>query len=180
MADNTGTTRSDSYDEWKEIKGSDLMLKIISGGRDVKQNHETKSNGGDDDYDSDDIGPREINSGDTVLMDLIGRQADHPDHLDGPIFQDVKGWLVTVGEPYCLIRALDDSITNLKEGETALVFLSSNKYYYPGISDGTNYLRTYKDYSLPADSSMIFELTVTKIVMDTSRLRLYHSLCVIT
>ena len=168
------------------------MIKII--GEPPKQQQLQRGDDNDDDIE-DANGPRKIQAGDTILMDLVGRQANSPQHLDGSIFQDVKGWLVTIGEPSCLIRALDSGFSAglIHEGQTALIY-TSNQYYYPhllqqkenqrgdddkvGEDEGATtkkpaFIRTYKDYSLPADSHMIFTLTANKIVMDTSRLNPY-------
>jgi hypothetical protein len=178
MSTSTVTTPSSSSSsnnpEWKEIKGPDLLIKSI----DKKRSNPLASSKDDDDDDTIDDQPKKIQSGDTILLDFIGRQCDSPDRIptdgnfDGPIFQDIKGWLVTVGEPHCLLRAIEYALElEMHEGETALVFATSK--YNLGVGGG---VRTFKDYTLPADSSVVYRISATKIVMDTSRLNPYFSI----
>jgi hypothetical protein len=144
-----------SSQEWIEVKGPDLLLKVIQS---KKQGEDVKP----------------VKSGDTVLMNLIGRQADSPDHVDGSVFQEVKSWLVTVGEPYCLVRALEYGLEHMLAGQTAYIY-STSKYNFDGI-------RKYKasptaeEYTLPANSNVVYEVTATQIVMDTSRLNPYFTI----
>eukprot|EP00339_Tiarina_fusa_P029283 CAMPEP_0117038414 /NCGR_PEP_ID=MMETSP0472-20121206/27027_1 /TAXON_ID=693140 ORGANISM="Tiarina fusus, Strain LIS" /NCGR_SAMPLE_ID=MMETSP0472 /ASSEMBLY_ACC=CAM_ASM_000603 /LENGTH=138 /DNA_ID=CAMNT_0004748625 /DNA_START=29 /DNA_END=441 /DNA_ORIENTATION=+ len=124
-------TSNNNNEGWKEIKGSDLLVRSIEQKRSNPLG--SVSNDNDDDEDSP---PKKIQSGDTILLNLIGRQFDSPDQIitqqdfdNAPtLFQDVSGWLVTVGEPHCLVRAVEYALEQaLHEGETAYVF-STCKY----------------------------------------------------
>jgi hypothetical protein len=99
------------------------------------------------------------------LINFVARQADHKDHADGPIIQQAKGWLIIVGEGD-IAPALEMGIRFLETGQTGRVWAHSKYALGPGS-------RTHGDYTLPADSSVMYEVTVTQIVVDTSRLNPY-------
>ena len=147
---------------WVEIKGDHLLLKVI----------ERKDTGD---------AAKPVKSGDTVLINLVGRQANDRDHADGPIFQEAKSWLVTIGEPHCLLRALEYGIERMMAGQKAYIY-STSKYnfaaaYGQEATEGKH--RKYKpspkaeEVSVSATSNVIYEVNVLQIVMDTSRLNPY-------
>ncbi len=114
---------------------------------------------------------RPIQSNETILINLTGRQADNAQHHDGPIFQQAKSWLITVGEPFVWIRPLEWLVEQVptKEKETALLYIDASSPHHP-FQQTT---RMYKDYTLPVNSNLLYELQIIQIVMDTSRLNPY-------
>lgn len=110
-------------------------------------------------------GPEPIRPQDAVLINFVARQADHKDHEDGPIIQQAKGWLITVGEGD-VAPALEMGIRFLETGQTGRVWAHSKYALGPGS-------RVHGDYTLPANSSIMYQVTVTQIVVDTSRLNPY-------
>jgi len=157
-----------NLEAWTELKGPELLIKKIV----PESTTRTTPTHGDDEADV----PKAVKSGDTVLMNLTGRQADSPEHLDGPVFQVAKSWLVTVGEPHCLLRAVEHALEfgNVREGQTVLVYSASGAHNFEGT--GIRKYRpspTTEEYALPAHSSVVYEVTVLQIVMDTSRLNPY-------
>jgi tetratricopeptide (TPR) repeat protein len=129
---------------------------------------------------------------DNVLIDFIGRQSNDITHLDGPIFQSVKGWLVGVGEKDVLVKALAEGLEKLKEGDTAYIWssakwalgeLGTRKHKVSSNTDSSSKsgeapTTTPQDqfYTLPINSSVLYEITVTSIVADTSRLNPYFTI----
>lgn len=121
---------------------------------------------------------RPIQSNETVLINLTGRQADNLQHHNGPIFFQAKSWLVTVGDPWVLIRPLEWVLEQLQEKETALLYIDASSKYHPfqqttGTTTTTTTIRKFKDYTLPTGSHLLYEIQVLQIVMDTSRLNPY-------
>jgi hypothetical protein len=99
------------------------------------------------------------------LINFVARQADHKDHEDGPIIQQAKGWLIIVGEGD-VAPALEMGIRFLETGQTGQIWSHSKYALGPGS-------RTHENYTLPPNSSVMYEVTVTQIVVDTSRLNPY-------
>ena len=99
------------------------------------------------------------------MIDFVARQADHKDHVDGPIIQQVKGWLIIVGSGD-VAPALEMGIRFLETGQTGRVWAHSKYALGSGV-------RTHGDYTLPPNSSVMYEVTVNQIVVDTSRLNPY-------
>jgi hypothetical protein len=148
---------------------------------------------GTDDDDDDDDEPaisKPVKYTDNVLIDFIGRQSNDITHLDGPIFQSVKGWLVGVGEKDVLVKALAEGLEKLKEGDTAYIWssakwalgeLGTRKHKVSSNTDSSKNGEapaTLQDqfYTLPVNSSVLYEITVTSIVADTSRLNPYFTI----
>jgi len=114
-----------------------------------------------------------VKAGDTVLLNLIGRQADEKDHLDGTIFQKAESWLVPVGEPHCLVRAVEYALETMHAGQIIFVYVPGEARASLGMAGP----RKWKDnFRLPADANLLFEIQVTQIVMDTSRLNPYFTI----
>lgn len=113
--------------------------------------------------------PEAVNPQDTVLLDIVARIANDKSVTNGPIIQTAKGWLVVIGEGDVL-PAVEMGARFLETGQTACVWSHSKYAFGPGT-------RTYEDnQKLPPYSNVIFELTLTQIVMDTSRLNPYFSI----
>ena len=118
---------------------------------------------------------KQVNIGDNVLVNLVGRQSSvmggRPT-LDGPIFQQAKGWLVGIGDLDAVVKALEYGMASMKAGETAYIWSHSMYNFGPGI-------RKYKpqkdaeEYCLPPDSNVVYGVTVVQVVADTSRLNPY-------
>lgn len=107
------------------------------------------------------------------MIDFVGRVAADKSVTDGPIFQQVKGWLITVGDGDVL-PCLEMAIRFMETGQTGRVWAHS-KF---GLGNGT---RTYKTVDgntqqLPTHASVMFEVKVTMMVMDTSRLNPYFTI----
>lgn len=129
---------------------------------------------------------RQIQSGDTVLLNLVGRRVEDSNNIqqslqtnNGPIFQKSQSWLVTIGEPHCLVRAVEMGLEHMLEGQTALVY-STGQYNWGSAATGS---RNYKapgasseEVVVPGDSSVIYEIEAIQIVMDTSRLNPYFNI----
>lgn len=105
---------------------------------------------------------------DAVLIDFVGRLADNKLETDGNFFQNVKGWLVVVGDGDVL-PALELAIRFMEAGQTARVW-SNSKY---ALGPGT---RLYQNTTVPPNSNVMYEVTVTQIVVDTSRLNPYFTI----
>jgi hypothetical protein len=148
---------SDINDGWVEIKGQDLLLKVV----------ESKKMGED--------AKKVFEQGDAVLINFIGRQSNDKTHLDGPIFQDVKSWLIKVGEKDWVVPALDLGLKELQAGQTAYIWTHS-KY---ALGSGIRTHRQNKDadeYVLPKHASCLYQITLSQIVVDTSRLNPYFTI----
>jgi len=120
-------------------------------------------------------GDRQADAGDSVLVSIVGRKAsdeeDRRDSVDGPVFQQAKNWLVKLGDGNdLLVDALDSSLRRMKPGQTALVW-SKPKY-----AIGESGKRIYKDYTLPPNSTVLYEVTLMQIVKDTSQINPYFSI----
>jgi hypothetical protein len=162
---------SDAKDEWQKLMGDDLQMKVIKS--------EKLQFGGDQ------AAAEEIEPKDTVLIDVVGRFAETKDMTDGPIFQQVKGWLVVVGDGDVL-PAVEMGIRFLKSGQTGLIWSHSKfamgpgiRTYQPPTSATTTKIpavETPSSYTLPPHSNVMYEVTVAQKVMDTSRLNPYFTI----
>jgi hypothetical protein len=99
--------------------------------------------------------PTSVQAQDAVVVDIVGRYAKGKNDEDGPIFQEVKDWLVVVGEKDVL-PALEMGFRFMKVGQRAVVWSHSKFAYGPGS-------RKHGDYELPPDSSVRFEITVKSV-----------------
>jgi tetratricopeptide (TPR) repeat protein len=88
--------------------------------------------------------------------------------MDGPIFQQVKGWLVVIGDGD-ILPALEMASRFMEAGQTSRVW-SHSKY-----AMGTG-VRAHENTKVPPHSSVMYELTVVQKVMDTSRLNPYFTI----
>mmetsp|Transcript_34465 Transcript_34465/g.79555 ORF Transcript_34465/g.79555 Transcript_34465/m.79555 type:complete len:393 (-) Transcript_34465:107-1285(-) len=123
--------------QWTELMGADLQLKV-----------QTSPSG---------ESAQVCDVGFGVYVNFVGKCVKNRDDTeDGPIFQEVKDWLVVVGDKD-VTPALEMGIRFMKEGETGLVY-SHSKFGY-GV-----YSRTHGDYTLPPDSNLLYEVIVTKVV----------------
>lgn len=102
-------------DDWTQLMGDDLVMKIISRDR-PKNNKE----------------PTAVQPNDAVMIDFVGRLADDPTVTDGPIIQEAKSWFIVVGDGDVL-PALELAIRFMDSGSTARVW-SNAKYAF---SSGT-------------------------------------------
>ena len=100
--------------------------------------------------------PTPVQPQDAVVVDFVGRAASTKDDEDGPIFQEAKDWLVVIGEKDVL-PALEMGIRFMQVGQTALVWSHCKFAYGPTT-------RQHGDYELPADSSVIYRVTVKSVV----------------
>ena len=114
------------------------------------------------------------------MVDFIARYAETKDEIDGPIFQEAKGWLVVVGDGD-VVPALEMGIRFLLSGQTGRIWSHSKYSLGPGIrthkptTSGTT-KEPVESYTLPPNSSVIYEVTVQQKVMDTSRLNPYFTI----
>jgi len=123
---------------------------------------------------------------DAVLIDfeafLANDIAEADASVDSPtakIFQQVKSWLVIVGEGD-VIPALEMGIRFMETGQTALIW-SHSKYalgpgtraYSAATGDGKS---TVVPVTVPPRSAVAYKVKVLQKVMDTSRLNPYFTL----
>jgi len=137
-------------DGWQELMGSDLVMKVI----------------GSDPQNLKDIEPKEA-----VLVSFEGRIADDRSMRNGSLFQKAESWLVVVGDSD-VVPALDMGIRYMKVGQTALVW-SHSKF---ALGNGTRTILGEKDETVPPKSNVMYTVTVTQKVMDTSRLNPYFTI----
>jgi len=142
-------------DGWEKLMGDDLIMKVI-----------------DKSEPAGDKGPEPINPQDSVLIDFVGRVAKDKTVTDGPIFQEVKGWLITVGDGDVL-PCLEMAARFLETGQTGRVWAHSKFAFGNGTRSYTVGDQTQQ---LPPNTSVMFEIKVTMIVMDTSRLNPYFTI----
>lgn len=111
------------------------------------------------------------------MMNLIGWKCDEPpttefvEDDEGAaklIFQRAQSFLVVVGQGD-LPEGLEVGLTNMKEGQTAYLFCHS-KF---ALGEGT---RKYQECVVGPNSNVVYQVTATQIVQDTSRLNPYFSL----
>ena len=85
------------------------------------------------------------------------------------IFQRFKSLVVIVGEKD-VVDGLDIGFANMKEGQTAYLFCDSK------FALGEEGTRKYQDCVVEPNSNLLYKVTVSQIVQDTSRLNPYFSL----
>eukprot|EP00934_Nitzschia_sp_Nitz4_P006630 Nitzschia sp. Nitz4//scaffold406_size10313//1957//3492//NITZ4_009074-RA/size10313-augustus-gene-0.10-mRNA-1//-1//CDS//3329551122//6620//frame0 len=154
-----------SADGWEKLMGDDLQLQVID---------KSTPDGGK--------GPESINPQDTVLVDFVGRIAETRDDQDGPIFQTSKGCMLVVGEGDVL-PCLEMAIRFMETGQTAKVWSHSKYAFGPGIRNYAPVDDKKKaaegdkvQAQVPPNANVMYEIKVTMIVMDTSRLNPYFSI----
>lgn len=102
--------------------------------------------------------PRAVDVGDALSIEFEARQASSLDEEDGPIFQEVKDWLVVVGDKD-VIPVLEMGLRFMHEGETSLVY-GHSKYAYGPLG------RKQGEYVLPPDSNIVYRVKINKLVRD--------------
>jgi len=156
MVEITTINESDEHggdNDWNELMGEDLMMKKLSGDK------------------SDKIEPQEA-----VLVTFEGRIADDRSARNGPLFQRAKSWLIVVGDSN-VVPALEMGIRHMKVGQTALIW-SHSKF---ALGNGTrNVIAEFASSNglgvVPPKSNVMYKVTVTQKVMDTSRLNPYFTI----
>jgi hypothetical protein len=114
--------------------------------------------------------PEAVQPQDAVFIDFVGRLAETRSVTDGPVFQEVKGWLVVVGEGD-ILPCLELAARFMQTGQTAHVWSHSKFAFGPGTRRHENTTQVVPPYA-----SVMFEVTVKQIVMDTSRLNPYFTI----
>ena len=118
-----------------------------------------------------------IQNGDAILLDLEGWKCEEPpsaeiveseENVKADQFQKAKSWLLIVGEKD-VVEGLDIGLANMKEGQTAYIFCQS-KF---ALGEGT---RKFQECQVPANANVVYKVTATQIVQDTSRLNPYFSI----
>jgi hypothetical protein len=106
-----------------------------------------------------------------VLIDCEGWIADDKSvtNMDeAKVFQRVKGWLIVVGDGD-ILPAVEMGIRFMETGQTALIWAHSKYAMGPGT-------RTCEGVSVPPYSNVMFKVTVSMKVIDTSRLNPYFTI----
>jgi hypothetical protein len=105
---------------------------------------------------------------DTVLVDFEGRQCDDRDapYEAYPVFQTGKQMVVTFTDQM-LVKALEIALTHMQAGQTAFVWSKSN------YALGQTQARTFKDVVVPANTSVVYKVTLLQVLMDTGRINPY-------
>jgi len=151
--------KSGDDDGWIELMGSDLVMKVV-GSMELPSGK------------SKDIEPKEA-----VLVSFEGRMANNRSIMNGPLFQKAESWLVIVGDSD-VVPALDMGIRHMKVGQTALVW--SHSKFALGNGTRTTILGKNDDADelkvVPPKSNVMYRVTVTQKVMDTSRLNPYFTI----
>lgn len=107
-------------------------------------------------------------------MDLVAWRCDEPpteelkDDDETTVFQKAKSWLLIVGDED-LVEGLDTGLANMKEGDTAYLFCVS-KF---ALGEGT---RKFHGCEILPNTNVCYQVTVTSIVQDTSRLNPYFTI----
>jgi len=138
-------------DDWKSLMGEDLVMKVIKSDR-PRNNKD----------------PASIQPNDAVMIDFVARIADDRSSEDGPVIQEVKDWFIVVGEGDVL-PALELAIRFMDSGSTVRVW-SHSKYAF---SSGT---RKHEETQLASNTNVMFEVTVSQIIADTSGLNPYFTI----
>jgi hypothetical protein len=113
--------------------------------------------------------PEAIQPQDAVFIDFVGRLAETRSDTDGPVFQEVKGWLVVVGDGD-ILPCLEMAARFMETGQTAHVWSHSKFAFGPGTRRHENTTQ------VPPYANVMFEVVVKQIVMDTSRLNPYFTI----
>lgn len=129
---------------WSSLMNADLQMNII---------HQ-------DDVTSE---RRSCEVGDALYIEFEARQAKDRDDQDGPRFQNVKDWLVVVGDKDTT-PALEMGLRFMHEGETSLIY-SHSKYAYGmgGRSDD-------REHVLPPNSNVMYRVHIKRVVPADSNL----------
>lgn len=98
---------------------------------------------------------------DTVVVDFVGRVSQSKHDKDGPVFQEVKDWLVTIGDKD-VVPGLEMGIRFMSVGNKSLVWSHSKFAFGP-------YSRKHGDFELPPESNVMFEVTVKKIIPEAEQ-----------
>jgi hypothetical protein len=114
--------------------------------------------------------PEAIQPQDAVFIDFVGRLAETRSDTDGPIFQEVKGWLVLVGDGD-ILPCLEMAARFMETGQTAHVWSHSKFAFGPGTRRHETTTQ-----QVPPYANVMFEVVVKQIVMDTSRLNPYFTI----
>jgi hypothetical protein len=93
---------------------------------------------------------------DAVFVDIIGRQADNKDCVDGPIFHQASDLLIVIGEKDVL-PALEMGIRFLQVGQCGIIWSHAKFAYGPAT-------RKHLDYELPPNSNVSYQVTLKSIV----------------
>jgi len=153
MVEVTELNEPQDENDWTELMGNDLVMKELSGGK------------------SETIEPREA-----VLVTFKGRIAGDRTVRDGALFQKAESWLVVVGNSD-VVPALDMGIRYMKVGQTALIW--SHSKFALGKGTRTTIAENGKANGcglVPPNSNVMYEVTVTQKVMDTSSLNPYFTI----
>jgi len=125
--------------------------------------------------------PEAINLHDCVLIDVVGRISKDKFDITGPIFQESKSWMVIVGAGDVL-PCIEMAVRFMQTGETSRVWSHSKYALGPGTrnytvnnADAENNI-TKETRQVPPHSSVMYEVKVTMLVMDTSRLNPYFTI----
>ena len=108
------------------------------------------------------------------MIDFSARIANDKSEAEGDVvIEEVKGWLVTIGEGDVL-PCLEMAIRFMETGQTSVVW-SHSKY---ALGNGT---RTYTNskgekVQLPPHTNLLLQVKVVMFVMDTSRLNPYFNI----
>lgn len=105
---------------------------------------------------------RSCELGDALFVEFEGRIAKDRDDHDGPKFQDVKDWLVVVGDKDTT-PALEMGLRFMQDGETSLIY-SDAKYAY-GLAG-----RHEREYVLPSNSNVVYRVHIKRHVPADSDL----------
>ena len=100
--------------------------------------------------------------GDALHIEFEGRQAKDRDDQDGLQFQDVKDWLVVIGDKDTT-PALEMGLRFMQDGETSLIY-SDAKYAY-GLAG-----RHECEHVLPSNSNVVYRVHITRHVPADSDL----------
>jgi len=119
-----------------------------------------------------------IEPADAVLINFEARIANDREESSGLLFQQVKGWLIVVGDSDVL-PALEMGVRFMEVGQTALIW-SHSKF---ALGQGTRTIidkngitaRNNRDV-VPPKSNVMYRVTVSQKVMDTSRLNPYFTI----
>lgn len=164
-ASSATTSTTDENNGWMQVPGEkeDLLVKVLR----------ESAKGAD---------ARVVEKGMAVLLNLQGWYVNKDDtpELDfkrdtasitsqsSRLLQSFEGWLVMVGAND-LVTGVDLGLTILQEGQTAYIYCPSEY----ALGSGT---RKYKDCSVPANATVLYQVSITAIVQDTSRLNPYFTI----
>jgi hypothetical protein len=108
---------------------------------------------------------------DAVLINVEGWVANDNTAVEPSkqrVFQDAKSCLIVIGEGDVL-PAIEMGARFMETGQTALIWSHSQYAMGPGT-------RTYQKTTVPPHSNVMYKLTISQKVMDTSRLNPYFTI----